>query len=189
MVEVRSLHIPDVKVIRPQKFGDSRGYFSEVYSKQHFGNAGIVDNFIQDNESVSESVHTLRGLHFQSPPFAQAKLIRVLRGAVLDVAVDLRRGSPSYGHHVTYTLTEDGFEQLMIPEGFAHGFLTLEPNTKVYYKTSAFYSRACDLGIRWNDPALAIDWGIAPDGVVTSERDRSLPFLSEIESPFVFETG
>lgn len=184
MTTFTRLAIPDVVLIRPQRFGDARGYFSETYAKPAFDAAGIDLTFVQDNESLSRPVGVVRGLHFQTPPFSQAKLVRVVRGAVFDVAVDLRRGSPSYGKWVTATLTAEKGEQLLIPHGFAHGFCTLEPDTLVTYKVDAPYSRASDAGILWSDPDLAIDWPVETAAAVLSDKDRVLPRLKDFETPF-----
>jgi dTDP-4-dehydrorhamnose 3,5-epimerase len=176
--------IPDVKVIRPRKFGDHRGFFSETYSVRDFASLGIADAFVQDNHSMSAPVGTLRGLHLQTPPMAQAKLVRVVRGAIIDVAVDVRRGSPTYGQHVRVTLSAAEWNQIYVPIGFAHGFVTTEPDTEVVYKVSNCYSPEHERGIRFDDPALQIDWGIDPATAVLSGRDRQHPPLADFDSPF-----
>src|SRR5215208_629678 len=155
-LSVQALAITEVRLIVPDRFHDERGYFSETYSRRDFAAAGVTDEFVQDNHSLSTKTGTVRGLHYQLAPVAQAKLVRVLRGAIFDVAVDLRRGSPTFGLHVAQTLSAGAWNQLFVPVGFAHGFCTLEPDTEVVYKVTAQYSRAHDRGIRWNDPALAI---------------------------------
>jgi dTDP-4-dehydrorhamnose 3,5-epimerase len=170
--------------VEPARFGDARGYFSETYKKSAFDEFGLDVSFVQDNESLSQQVGVVRGLHFQTPPFAQAKLVRVVRGAIFDVAVDIRRGSPSYGKWVSATLTGEKGEQLFIPHGFAHGFCTLEPDTIVAYKVDAPYARENDAGILWNDPDLAIDWPIDPANAVLSDKDRVQPRLKDYASPF-----
>jgi dTDP-4-dehydrorhamnose 3,5-epimerase len=170
--------IPDVKVLLPKKHGDHRGFFSEVYSRKAFEAAGVKADFVQDNHSLSAEAGVVRGLHFQLPPMAQAKLLRVVRGAILDVAVDVRRSSPTFGKHVAEVISAENWKQIFIPPGFAHGFRTLEPNTEVIYKVTAFYSPEHDRGIRWNDPALAIGWGIAEPNAILSDRDRKHPLLS-----------
>lgn len=167
--------IPDVKLIRMRRHEDERGFFSETYSARSLAAAGITCSFVQDNHSFSAHAGTVRGLHFQIPPHAQAKLVRVVRGAVLDVAVDLRAGSPTYGRHVAATLSADEWNMLFIPEGFAHGFCTLTPETEVVYKASRFYEPTHDRGIAWDDPALAIDWPVSRDAAVISAKDRQLP--------------
>ena len=150
--------IPDVVLVRPPRFGDDRGFFSETFRAEWFPEF----DFVQDNHSFSAEQHTLRGLHFQVPPADQAKLIRVTEGRIRDVAVDLRKGSPTFLEHVAVELTADGGEQLLIPSGFAHGFLTLESDTTVLYKVTSYYSPEHDAGIRWDDPALRVDWGYSP---------------------------
>ncbi|MEM6488779.1 MAG: dTDP-4-dehydrorhamnose 3,5-epimerase [Pseudomonadota bacterium] len=187
-LNVEALAIPAVKVARPRKFGDHRGFFSETYNKQAFAEAGIDLDFVQDNHSLSGEKGTIRGLHYQSPPFAQDKLVRVIRGAILDVAVDIRKGSPTYGQHVSAEITAEAWNQILVPVGFAHGFVTLTPDTEVIYKVTGYYAPNNDHGILWNDPALGIDWGLASsDDAVLSDKDRKQPLLSDVESPFVFE--
>jgi len=180
-MDVVSLDIGAVKLVRPRRFADSRGYFVETWQRQRFGESGIDTDFVQDNASFSRLPGTIRGLHFQRSPAAQAKLVRVVRGAVLDVAVDLRRGSSTFGRSVSATLTAEGGEQLFVPVGFAHGFCTLEPDTEVAYKVSAFYSPKHDGGIIWNDPEVGIDWPLQGRDPVLSDKDARLPRLSEID--------
>lgn len=184
MLDVRSLPIAGLLEIRPKRFVDERGFFSETWNAAAWRQAGINQAFVQDNHSVSASRGTLRGLHFQTPPAAQAKLVRVSRGSVFDVAVDLRTGSPTYGRWAGLTLSASEWNQLLIPEGFAHGFLTLEPDTEVQYKTSAPYDPAHDRTIRFDDPALAIEWPINATAVILSDRDRAAPLLAEVETGF-----
>lgn len=172
--------ISDVKVITPARFSDSRGFFSETYHKQKLADAGIIVEFVQDNHSLSAAVGTVRGLHFQAEPFAQAKLVRVTRGRILDVAVDLRRSSPTYGKHVAIELSANNGRQLFVPVGFAHGFCTLEPDTEIQYKVSSYYSAAHDHGLSWDDPALGIDWPVNPAQVILSEKDRRHPTLTDL---------
>ena len=183
-VRIGELSIPAVKVLSPARRGDHRGFFSEVYNKKALSEAGIGIEFVQDGHSLSAEKGTVRGLHFQMPPFAQHKLIRVVRGAVFDVAVDLRRGSPTYGQHVSVVLSAEAWNQVLVPIGFAHGFMTLEPDTEVIYKASNYYAPDHDRGILWNDPDLAIRWPLDPAMVVLSPRDDNLPRLAEIDSPF-----
>jgi dTDP-4-dehydrorhamnose 3,5-epimerase len=183
-MDVTNLATGAVKLLRPQRFSDSRGYFMETWNRKAFADAGIDVEFVQDNESLSKSVATVRGLHFQRPPRAQAKLIRVLRGSIYDVAVDLRPTSPTFGQHASAVLTAEGGEQIFVPVGFAHGFCTLEPDTEVAYKVSDFYSREHDTGILWNDPNLRIEWPLGGRNPVLSEKDRQLPRLSEMEPGF-----
>jgi dTDP-4-dehydrorhamnose 3,5-epimerase len=171
MLEVTSTAIPDVKVLLPAAFGDERGSFSETYNAARFSENGIKLVFVQDNQSWSAPAGTVRGLHFQSPPKAQHKLVRAVRGSILDVAVDLRRASRTYGKWVAEELSAQNRKQLLVPIGFAHGFCTLEPDTEVIYKVSEFYSPANDLGIAWDDPDLSIDWPITKDKVTLSEKD------------------
>jgi len=176
--------IPDVRAIRPPRHGDTRGFFSEVYSRRAFAAAGIDIEFVQDNYSRSAERGVVRGLHFQIPPFAQDKLVWVSRGAIFDVAVDLRWGSPSYGRSVTRTLSAESWTQFLIPIGFAHGFCTLEPDTDVVYKVSAYYSREHDRGLLWNDPALGIAWPIEQADAILSERDQRHPTLADLPRYF-----
>ena len=181
------LAIPAVVLIRPKKFGDARGYFMETYSTEAFAAAGIEAAFVQDNQSLSATAGVVRGLHFQAPPVPQAKLIRVLKGVIFDVAVDIRVGSPSYGRWCAATLTADGAEQLFVPRGFAHGFCTLEPNTEVVYKVDGPYAPQTEGGIAWNDPTLAIDWPITAAEAQLSGKDTVLPGFAEFASPFRYE--
>lgn len=176
--------IPDVLLIEPNRFGDARGFFSEVWKRSALAAQGFTTDFVQDNHSLSREVGVLRGLHFQRPPSAQGKLVRVVRGRILDVAVDIRQGSPTYGQHVARELSAENWQQLWVPRGFAHGFMTLEPDTEVLYKVDAEYDRATDSGIAWDDPALAIDWPIPPTGLILSDKDRTAPRLADIAPPF-----
>ncbi|CAA0113875.1 dTDP-4-dehydrorhamnose 3,5-epimerase [Starkeya nomas] len=185
MVAFTRLSIPDVVLIQPVRHGDDRGYFCETYKKSAFDDFGIDLTFVQDNESLSREVGVVRGLHFQAPPMAQAKLVRAVRGAIFDVAVDIRKGSPSYGKWVGATLTAEKGEQLLVPHGFAHGFCTLEPDTIVAYKVDAPYSRPHDAGILWDDPDIGIDWPVGADRVVLSDKDRQAPRLRDYATPFV----
>ncbi len=185
-MQITPLAIADVRLITPRRFEDARGYFSETYRRDIFADAGIEQDFVQDNESLSVSAGTVRGLHFQAPPHAQAKLVRVLAGEVWDVAVDIRTGSPTYGKFVTATLSAQTGEQLFIPEGFAHGFCSLSDNTVLTYKVSANYSPDHDRGILWNDPDLGIPWPIAATDAVLSEKDAALPRLTDTSSPFEY---
>lgn len=180
-MEIVPTEIPDVLIIKPQVFTDERGYFFESYNKQKFMNAGIDANFVQDNESKSMK-GVLRGLHFQKPPFAQGKLVRVMRGAVLDVAVDLRHGSPWYGRWAAIELTEHNKWMYWIPPGFAHGFLTLEDNTVFFYKCTNIYNKESEGSVRWNDPNLNIDWGNADP--VLSAKDVVAPLFKDLGKVF-----
>jgi dTDP-4-dehydrorhamnose 3,5-epimerase len=183
-LDATALEIPDVLIVRPRRFVDARGHFSEVYNRGPYAEAGITSEFMQDNQSLSVPTGTVRGLHYQAPPFAQAKLVRVLRGAIVDVAVDVRSGSPTYGKWVKALLTAEGGEQLFVPRGFLHGFATLEPNTEVHYKVDAPYSKAHDGGVFWNDPDLGIDWGIDAANAVVSEKDAEAVRFRDFKSPF-----
>ena len=176
--------IPAVKVLVPKKFGDHRGFFSEVYSDKLLAALGVEARFVQDNHSLSAEKGVVRGLHYQLPPMAQDKLIRVVRGAVMDVAVDIRRGSPTFGRHVACLLSAENWKQMFVPAGFAHGFATLEPNTEVLYKVTNYYSPSHERGIRWNDPKLGINWHVTENDAVLSERDRKHPLRAEMSDLF-----
>ena len=183
-MRIEPLDLPDVKLLIPAKHGDDRGFFSEVYNRRSLAAAGLHIDFVQDNHSFSADRGTMRGLHFQTPPYAQHKLVRVVRGAAFDVAVDLRRGSPSFGEHVGVVLSAESWNQLLVPVGFAHGIMTLTPDTEIVYKVSDYYAPDHDCGIRWNDPALAIEWPVAESEVTLSAKDRSQPLLHELDTPF-----
>jgi dTDP-4-dehydrorhamnose 3,5-epimerase len=189
--DVRAMHIerlsiPDVVRVTPARFGDSRGFFSQTFVEKDFAAAGLQSTFLQDNHSRSERVGTVRGLHLQKSPMAQAKLIRVSRGRVLDVAVDVRRGSPTYGRHVTAELSAENGSQLLVPIGFLHGFVTLEPDTEVQYKVSAYYAPATEMAVLWNDPDLAIAWPVTPAEAQLSKSDQTAMRFCDFVSPFVF---
>lgn len=184
MVEFERTVIPDVVIVKPKRFGDDRGFFSEVYSRRDFAEFGLNLEFVQDNHSRSAAAGTIRGLHFQVPPFAQDKLVRVTRGAILDVAVDIRRSSPTYGQHVAIELSAENWRQLLVPIGFAHGFCTLMPDTEVLYKVSNYYSAAHDCGLAWDDPALRIAWPVKTSAAILSEKDRRHPRLAELIAAF-----
>lgn len=175
--------ITDLLIIEPKVWKDDRGYFYESYSKKLFESQGIDIEFVQDNQSLSH-LGALRGLHAQAPPFAQGKLVRVIQGKVLDVAVDIRQNSPTYGQSFTTELSGENHRILWIPAGFVHGFATLENNTIFTYKVTNLYNKASEIGLRWNDPDLNIDWGIDPDDVIISEKDKILPFIKDLNSPF-----
>lgn len=176
-----------VKLLCPPRHEDSRGWFQETYSEARLRDVGIEERFVQDNSSLSRAVGTIRGLHFQTPPHAQAKLVRCVNGAILDVAVDLRVGSPTYGSHVSVILSGLNGLQLYVPIGFAHGFVTLEPNTEVAYKVSDLYAPECDGGLAWDDPDIAVDWPLPTTGSVLSPKDAALPRLADFSSPFVYD--
>ena len=184
MIEVSSLDIADVKIIKTKKFVDPRGYFSETYHEKNFYDAGISLRFVQDNHTMSPQAGTIRGLHFQGHPFAQDKLVRVVKGRVFDVAVDLRRTSRTFGKWVGIEISALDWKQVLIPKGFAHGFCTLEPDTEVIYKVSNHYSPAHDFGVVWNDPDLAIDWPVQDGQVTLSDKDRMQPRLRDIAQLF-----
>lgn len=183
-MQIEPTAIPDVKLITPKFFRDDRGYFVETYRADRLTAAGVDIAFVQDNQSLSVPVGTIRGLHFQTPPRAQDKLVRCIRGAILDVAVDIRRGSPTYGQHVAVRLSAEDGRQLLVPKGFAHGFCTLEPNTEVVYKVSDYYAPECDRGLAWDDPALGIAWPVAAGAAVLSPKDRTHPRLAELPPAF-----
>ena len=177
--------LPEVKIVAPGRLGDTRGFFSEVWNERDFAAAGIKAHFVQDNHIRNPLKGPLRGLHYQLPPAAQGKLLRVTRGSIFDVAVDIRRGSPTFGRHADAVLSADNWQQLWIPPGFAHGYCTLEDDTEVQYKVTDFYSPDCDRGIAWDDPALRINWPVLHDAVLLSDRDREHPGLAD--QPDLFE--
>lgn len=181
---VKDYPLAGLKLITPNKFSDNRGFFSETYNAAMLAELGIEDRFVQDNHSLSVEKGTVRGLHYQTPPHAQAKLVRVSRGSILDVVVDLRRGSPTFGQYVAEELSAANWSQLYVPVGFAHGFCTLAPDTELQYKVSDYYAPACDAGMLWNDPALGIAW---PDfaGAQLSPKDLTLPRFADIDTPFL----
>src|SRR3954466_3173735 len=185
-MEVIPTEIPAVKVLCPKRHGDHRGFFSEVFNQKLFREQLVAagGEFVQDNHSMSGQKGVLRGLHYQIQPAAQCKLVRVVRGAILDVAVDIRRDSPTLGRHVSAVLSAEHWRQRFVPIGFAHGFVTLEPDCEVIYKVSTYYSPQHERGIRWNDPRLGIDWGIAEQAAVLSQRDREHPMLSDARDLF-----
>jgi dTDP-4-dehydrorhamnose 3,5-epimerase len=185
-MQIEETLLPGVLILTPRRFGDDRGWFSETWNAAQMAKAGLALNFVQDNHSMSGPVGTLRGLHYQSPPHAQDKLVRCSAGAIFDVAVDIRRGSPSYGKWVGVDLTAENGRQLLVPKGFLHGFVTRAPNTEVQYKCTDLYAPDCDGGIRWDDPDAGIDWGLngAP---VLSAKDQTAPLLRDFQSPFVWD--
>lgn len=183
-LRVENLAIPDVKLVLPARFRDDRGFFSETYQRDRFHECGIKAEFVQDNHSHSVKAFTIRGLHFQAPPFAQAKLVRVIRGAIVDVAVDIRKASPTYGQWVKAVLSAENGLQIYVPRGFLHGFATLAPDTEVVYKVDAPYSKACDGAVLWNDPALGIDWEIDSGRASLSAKDAAAPTFRDFASPF-----
>ncbi len=174
-MSVEKLAIPDVLLFTPARFGDARGFFSETWTARGMAEAGVALPFVQDNHSMSQARGVLRGLHCQLAPHAQGKLVRVVRGAIWDVAVDARRGSPTFGQHVAAELSAANWRQLWVPPGFLHGFVTLEPDTEVIYKTTGYYDRASERGVLWNDPALALPWPVPAAEVQLSDKDKLLP--------------
>ena len=183
-LDVIPLSLSGVRLIRAKRYPDPRGYFAETYVRRDFAAAGIGQEFVQDNQSGSSARGTVRGLHFQIPPFAQAKLVRVLRGRILDVVVDLRRASPSYGRHLAVELGADTGDQLYVPAGFAHGFCTLVADTEVLYKVDAVYSAEHERGVNWADPALGIAWPVSEADAVLSAKDAALPPLRDLSDYF-----
>ncbi|MEM9253716.1 MAG: dTDP-4-dehydrorhamnose 3,5-epimerase [Planctomycetota bacterium] len=187
-MKIDSLEIPEVKLITPKRFGDHRGFFMETFSAPMLAEAGITRDWVQDNHSLSEHPGVLRGLHFQAPPHAQAKLVRVVSGRVWDVAVDVRKGSPTYGKWTAAELSAENDQQMFVPEGFAHGFVTLEPGTAFLYKVSNLYAPESEGGVAWDDPDLNLPWPL-PAGIEPrlSDKDTQLPRLAELDSPFAYD--
>src|SRR6266403_882584 len=183
-MQVIATEIPEVKEIRPVRHRDPRGFFSEIFREDVLREHGIDVPFVQENHSLSVDRSVVRGLHFQTPPAGQAKLVRVAAGSILDVAVDIRHGSPTYGHHVAIVLKGSEGNQLFVPEGFAHGFCTLEPNTEVVYKVNRYYSPEHDRGLRWDDSALAIAWPVEEEKALLSDKDRRQPMFAELPRHF-----
>ena len=186
-MQIDETALSGVLILTPARHGDHRGYFSETWNKQTLSSHGINIDFVQDNQSLSAEMHTLRGLHYQAPPAAQDKLVRTLAGSILDVAVDARKGSPTYGKWVAEELSAENGRQLLVPKGFLHGFLTLTQDTLVAYKCSDFYSAEADGGVRFDDPDIGIDWGIDPSNAITSEKDGKAPSFAAFETPFVYK--
>lgn len=180
-MEVRPLGLDGVFEIIPRKFGDDRGFFSETFKVKALAEAGIDLNFIQDNHSYSAAKGVVRGLHYQLPPFAQDKLVRVIRGAILDVAVDIRKNSPTFGKWISLEVSAEKWNQILVPKGFAHGFMTLMENTEVIYKVTDYYSPEHDRSIRFDDPAIGIDWPLPSSGVQLSDKDQKAPLFADAE--------
>ena len=178
--------IPGVLIFEPKVFEDSRGYFYESYNEKLFAEKGVTTRFVQDNQS-SSSYGVVRGLHYQLPPHAQVKLVRVLYGIILDVVVDLRKGSPTFGRSYSIELSSENKKQIFIPAGFAHGFSVLSEKADIFYKCSDFYHKDSEAGIIYNDPALKIDWKIPADKVIISDKDKNLPVFADCRNSFVFE--
>lgn len=187
MPEFRSLGLDGAMEILPDKFGDERGFFSETYNSKLFAENGITIDFVQDNHSFSAAKGVLRGLHFQTPPFAQDKLVRVTKGRVFDVIVDIRLGSPTFAKWVGIEISAEKWNQVLVPKGFAHGFVTLEENTEFLYKVSALYSKECDRSIRFDDAVIGVEWPIHASDIILSEKDKSAPLLSDVNTGFVYE--
>ena len=187
MVTVEETALPGVLLITPRRFGDARGFFSESYNRARMAEHGVTIEFVQDNHSLSAQAGTVRGLHFQAPPHAQDKLVRCGRGALFDVAVDIRKGSPTYGKWVGYELSFENGRQLLVPKGFLHGFVTRVPDTEIMYKCSDYYAPECDGAVRFDSPDIGIDWGFDTDSAVLSEKDAEAPFLKDFDSPFTWE--
>ncbi len=184
-MQIEPTALPDVLILTPNRFGDARGWFTETWNGPRMAAMGIDLTFVQDNHSMSAPAGTLRGLHYQKPPHAQDKLVRCTKGAIRDVAVDVRRGSPAYGQWVAVDLTAENTRQLLVPKGFLHGFVTLTPDTEVQYKCTDIYAPDCDGGIRWDDPDIGVDW--RTDTPVLSGKDQSAPFLRDWISPFEWQ--
>ena len=180
-MQVERLSIPEVLLLTPRRHGDARGWFSETYTRRDLAAAGVNDAFLQDNQAYSSVRGTLRGLHLQIPPDPISKLIRCLKGAIFDVAVDVRAGSPTYGRWVGAELTADNGAQLYVPRGFAHAYMTLTADTEVFYKIDGYYSPSAERGLRWNDPAVGIEWPLPEADIVINARDRDLPLLADFE--------
>lgn len=186
-MKVECTNVLDVLTVIPQRFSDERGFFCESYSRRRYEEIGLSFDFVQDNYSISAKAGTVRGLHFQAPPHAQTKLVRCGRGRLLDVAVDIRKGSPTYGHWTSAEMSFENGVQLLIPQGFLHGFVTLEPDTEIIYKCDDYYAPECDDAVRFDDPDIRVDWGIELGAAILSDKDRAAPLLKDFESPFIFE--
>jgi len=182
-MKITETSIKDLLIIEPRIFNDGRGYFFESYSKVKFAEAGIDIDFVQDNQSFSHK-GAVRGLHAQAAPHAQAKLVRVIQGRVLDVAIDVRKNSPTYGKYETIELSAENQLQFLVPQGFLHGFATLEDNTIFAYKVNNYYSKECEVGVLWNDPTLNINWGLDKEDILLSPKDELLPLFKDFVSPF-----
>jgi dTDP-4-dehydrorhamnose 3,5-epimerase len=185
-MDVTITSLPDVKIVTPARFGDERGFFSEIYNRRALADVGIDMAFNQENHAFSADRGTLRGLHFQCPPATQTKLLRVLRGAIVDVCVDCRKGSPTFGQHVMVELLAESGQQILCPKGFAHGILTLMPHTEIAYKVDAYYAPELDMGIRFDDPVLGIDWPLPRSEMILSEKDRNLPDFRDLPDVFTY---
>lgn len=185
-MQIEKTGLDGVLILTPARHGDARGYFSESWSRRRLAEAGLDIDFVQDNHSLSMAAGTLRGLHYQSPPHAQAKLVRCGRGALWDVAVDMRRGSPTFGQWTGVELSAQNGRQLFIPAGFLHGFVTRAPMTEIIYKCSDYYAPECDGAVRYDDPAIGIDWGLGAQDAILSDKDAAAPLLAQTELPFTY---
>jgi dTDP-4-dehydrorhamnose 3,5-epimerase len=185
-MQIDTLSLPGLLLVSPSRIGDGRGFFSETFRADRFEAAVGPVHFVQDNQSLSGARGTIRGLHYQKSPRAQGKLVRVIRGAILDVAVDIRRGSPTYGRFESIELSAENWQQLYVPPGFLHGFCTLVDDTEVIYKVTDYYSREHDAGVRWNDPVIGVNWPVAEAEASLSDKDRNAPLLSEIGRQFAY---
>ena len=183
-MNIQETALSGVLLLTPQRHGDARGFFSESWNKKLLQEHGVDIDFVQDNHSLSEQVGTVRGLHFQTPPYTQVKLVRCGRGQIFDVAVDIRKNSPTYGQWVGYELSFENGNQLLVPAGFAHGFVTRAPGSEIIYKCSNYYAQECDRALKWDDEAIGIDWGIAVDVALLSDKDASAPALADLDNPF-----
>ena len=183
-MEIKATTIDAIKILRPTKHGDARGFFSETYNQQTLQALGVNINFVQDNHAFSAEIGTVRGLHFQTPPFAQDKLVRVISGSILDVAVDLRQDSETFGQHVAVEISADAWNQILVPAGFAHGLCVLQKNTQVIYKVSNYYSQKHDQGLYWQDPALNIQWPVTAEEAILSDKDKIQPLLKDLPKYF-----
>ncbi len=185
-MEIEQTPLRDLLILTPKRFGDNRGFFCESWNRNTFAQHGLEFDFVQDNHSLSQKPGTLRGLHYQTPPHAQDKLVRCGRGRLFDVAVDIRKGSPTFGQWFGVELSFDNGKQLLVPKGFLHGFLSLEPDTEIVYKCTDFYAPECDAAIRWDDPTIGVDWPSGNSQPILSEKDINAPHLADIDSPFVY---
>ncbi|MFT7592956.1 MAG: dTDP-4-dehydrorhamnose 3,5-epimerase [Paracoccaceae bacterium] len=185
-MQIEQTALPGVLILTPQRFGDARGFFSESWNRARLAEHGIDLDFMQDNHSMSATVNTVRGLHFQAPPHAQDKLVRCGQGALFDVAVDIRKGSPTYGAWVGVELSAENGKQLLVPQGCLHGFATRAPNTEILYKCTDYYAPDCDGAVRFDDPDIGVDWGLSEEAVL-SDKDAAAPLLADFDSPFIWE--
>jgi dTDP-4-dehydrorhamnose 3,5-epimerase len=188
-MQIEETGIPGLVVITPRRFGDARGFFAETYNREKLAGHGITTEFVQDNHSLSAQVGTVRGLHFQKPPRAQAKLVRCGRGALFDVAVDIRKGSPAYGRWFGVELSFENGKQLLVPAGFAHGFVTRLPDTEIIYKCSDFYAPETEGALRYDDPDIGIDWAMGDTAPILSDKDAAADAFAGFDSPFTHDGG